>query len=298
MVGVATIGLAAALAVPAQAHQAQFFPTTLQLPDNFQPEGITVDATTAYFGSLRDGSVHKIDLITGKGGRVSTGPGTPAVGLKIDKHGRLFVAGGRNGDLRVLDARTGTTLAGYALGGGFVNDVVLTEDAAYVTDSLKAVLYKLPLGRDGRLPAKAEAIPLGGEWAQVDGFNANGIETAPDGKNLLIVNSASGKLYRVDPRTGAAKLVDLGDVVLNGGDGLLRQKHIVYVVQNRSNVLTAVRLDHTGTKGALHKKITDPRFDVPTTVAAFGDRLYLPNARFGTEPGPTVPYNAVAVPRF
>jgi hypothetical protein len=42
---------------------------------------------------------------------------------------------------------------------------------------------------------------------------------------------------------------------------------------------------------------TDPRFDVPATVAAFGKRLYLPNARFSTPPTPETTYNVVAVER-
>jgi hypothetical protein len=43
--------------------------------------------------------------------------------------------------------------------------------------------------------------------------------------------------------------------------------------------------------------VTDPRFDVPTTVASFADRLYLPNARFSIEPTPETTYTAVAIPR-
>ena len=64
---------------------------------------------------------------------------------------------------------------------------------------------------------------------------------------------------------------------------------------NRLNTLTALRLDHAGTKGALHKKVTDPRFDVPTTIAAYGHRLYLPNARFNTTPEPDTTYTVTAV---
>ena len=45
------------------------------------------------------------------------------------------------------------------------------------------------------------------------------------------------------------------------------------------------------------QRVTDPRFDVPTTVAEFGNRLYLVNARFSTPPTPTTTYNAVAIPR-
>ncbi|MEV1243209.1 hypothetical protein ACIBO2_33745 [Nonomuraea sp. NPDC050022] len=43
--------------------------------------------------------------------------------------------------------------------------------------------------------------------------------------------------------------------------------------------------------------MSDRRFDVPATVAAFGSRLYLPNPRFDTSPTPTTPYTAVAIPR-
>lgn len=42
-------------------------------------------------------------------------------------------------------------------------------------------------------------------------------------------------------------------------------------------------------------RITDPRFRIPTTAAAWGDRLYLPNARFDVEPTPDTEYDVVAV---
>jgi hypothetical protein len=58
-----------------------------------------------------------------------------------------------------------------------------------------------------------------------------------------------------------------------------------------------VRLNSSGTSGQVTQRATDPRFDVPTTVAAFGNRLYLPNARFTTPPTPTTTYNAVAIPK-
>jgi len=51
-----------------------------------------------------------------------------------------------------------------------------------------------------------------------------------------------------------------------------------------------------GTSGRVVKRVTDPRFDVPTTIAAFRDRLYLPNARFGADP-PATTFTAVAIPR-
>ena len=84
---------------------------------------------------------------------VSQGPGTPSVGVKTDARGRLFVSGGAAGNARVVDTRTGKILESYQLASGasFVNDVVLTPSAAWFTDSVNQVLYKLPL-RHGRLP--------------------------------------------------------------------------------------------------------------------------------------------------
>lgn len=43
-----------------------------------------------------------------------------------------------------------------------------------------------------------------------------------DEKALIIVNELSGELYRVDPESGEATVIDLGGVFLRGGDGLVR----------------------------------------------------------------------------
>ncbi|MCY7343735.1 MAG: superoxide dismutase, partial [Pseudonocardia sp.] len=69
----------------------------------------------------------RLDLRTGRGKVISEGPGTPSVGVEVDR-GRLFVAGGPTGDARVVDIRSGEVLATYPLGGGFVNDVVVTRE--------------------------------------------------------------------------------------------------------------------------------------------------------------------------
>lgn len=45
--------------------------------------------------------------------------------------------------------------------------------------------------------------------------------------------------------------------------------------------------------GRLTATLTDPNFQVPTTVAAFGPFLYAVNARFGTTPTPDTTYTIV-----
>ncbi|MQA98175.1 MAG: superoxide dismutase [Streptosporangiales bacterium] len=277
-------------------------PTLIRLPDGFQPEGITIKGHFAYVGSLRDGSIYRADLRTGEGRIISMGPGTPSVGLKIDDQARLWVSGRANG-ARVVDSRTGTILMEYTLATAtptFVNDVVLTPRAAWFTDSLQPTLYGLPFGRGGSMPSPDAVVrlPLGGDWNQVpDVNNANGIARTPDGEALLVVQSATGLLHRVDPKTGATRVVDLGGEQLTNGDGLLVIGTTLYVVQNRLNTVSVFRLASDGSRGTLQTRITDPRFDVPTTVAATRDRLYLPNARFGTEPTPETRYDVVAVGR-
>ena len=79
------------------------------------------------------------------------------------------------------------------------------------------------------------------------------------------------------------------------GDGILLKGKRLYAVQNTMNRVAVVELNRAGTSGDVTGFLTDPRFDIPTTVAAFGNRLYLPNARFTTPPTPTTPYSAVGI---
>ncbi|MFB6939699.1 SMP-30/gluconolactonase/LRE family protein [Streptomyces chartreusis] len=279
-------------------------PQVLRLPNGFRPEGITVGGGPyAYLGSLGDGSLYRADLRTGEGAIFSAGPGTPSVGLKLDHRGRLFVAG-RGQGARVVDARSGAILASYALTSAtptFANDVFLTPRAAWFTDSFQPALYALPLGRHGQLPDADEVVTLtlSGDWSQVAGevVNANGITATPDGSALLVVQSGVGGLHRVDPRTGVTQLVDLGDAApLTNGDGLLLIGRTLYVVQNRQNAIDVFRLAADGRGGVFQRRVTDPLFDVPTTVAAYKGRLYLPNARFTTTPTPDTTYDVISVP--
>ncbi|MGP3920088.1 SMP-30/gluconolactonase/LRE family protein [Nonomuraea sp. 10N515B] len=281
--------------VPAQATSK---PDQFALPNGFQPEGIAIGGGPyAYFGSRATGDIYRADLRTGKGSVISKGPGTPSLGLKTDGRGRLFVAGGTGGDARVIDLRTGEVVKSYKLttDPAFVNDVILTGGAAYFTDSRNPVLYKLALGRGGALPDEAVKIPLSGAIQYTTGNNANGIAISPDRKSLLIVQSNTGKLFEADPATGVTTEVDLGGELLTNGDGLLLSGSTLYAVLNRANTVAVIGLAADGSSGKIVKRLTDPRFDVPTTVAKYGHRLYLPNARFTTTPTPDTAYNVVAI---
>lgn len=296
-------GLTLVPATTASAHGSKGdFPATINLPTGFRPEGITTGpGAFAYLGSLADGSILKVDLATGKSKTISPGggPTAPSVGLKSDQRGRLYVAGGGGGNGRVIDARTGVVLNTYTfttVQPTFVNDVILTPDAAYFTDSRKAALYKVKI-RNGKPSNTFETLNVTGMPIDPAVNNANGISRTPDGRALLVIQSAPGALWRIDPRSGVATKLDLPAESLVNGDGLLLDGRTLYVVQNRLNRITVINLNRSGTAGTVARTITDPGFDVPTTVASFGKRLYLPNARFGIANPDTAAYTVVAVRR-
>ncbi|MEU1308645.1 superoxide dismutase [Streptomyces cinnamoneus] len=295
-----------AAAAPGAPGEPARWPTRFALPDGFRPEGIAIGpGPYAWFGSLGGGSLYRASLATGHGTLLHTGTDAPSVGLKTDRHGRAFIAGGTSRQLRVVDTHSGRILATYEVGAAatLVNDVVLTPGAAWFTDSTHARVYGLPLGPRGELPPARDVVTLRltGEWAEAPdaGFTSNGIATTPDGRALLVINvfQDGGSLLRVDPRTGDARRVDLGATRLPDGDGALLLGRTLYVVQQKQNAVDVLHLDAGGRRGSAVRRITDPRFRIPTTVAAFGDRLYLPNARFDVDPTPTTEYDAVAVGR-
>jgi sugar lactone lactonase YvrE len=280
------------------------FPEVVPLPDGFQPEGIVTGRGTEFFvGSLVDGSVYRGDLRTGEGEVLVSLPADSsrvAVGLSYDRRSdHLFVAGNGTGKAFVYDAETGEDAAVYDLTapGTFVNDVVVTRTAAYFTDSFRPFLYRVPLGPGGQLPdpGAVEEIPLGGDFESVPGFNTNGIDASPDGEYLIVVNSTTGLLYRVDPTSGEASLIDLGDETVTNGDGILLDGTTLYVVRNSDDLIAVVELDPEATRGEVVRFISDPDFRVPTTVAEFGNALYAVNARFGIPEPETAAFEVVRV---
>lgn len=293
------------ITVPAEAspgrHGHQRGPDVISLPNGFQPEGIAIGRRDAFYvGSLADGAIYRGSLRTGEGSVLVPGvTGRAIAGIEVD-HQRIFAAGSRTGTAWVFDARTGAQLAEYQLaapGTAFINDVVVTRTAAWFTDSLNQVLYKVPITR-GKLAATAESLPLTGDFA-VDADPAtlelNGIEASPDGRTLLVVQSRTGLLFAVDTRTGVTTQVDLGGTVLTNGDGLLRKGSTLYVVQNRLNQIAEITLSRGYRSGTLVRTLTDPDFQVPTTVGAANGSLYAVNARFGTPPTPDTTYTVVRV---
>jgi sugar lactone lactonase YvrE len=276
------------LVAVATAIAAAAFPKRIDLPDAYRPEGIAAKGKQLYVGSIPTGEVRRIDAKSGDvDPLVPARTGRAAIGLKV-AHGKLFVAGGPTGQAFVYDARTGEDLAQFQLAAPpdtFVNDVVVTRKAAYFTDSRRSVLYVVGTDLKGFRELPLPDVPL------LEGNNLNGIAATPDGRALIAVQGNAGDLWRIDPRTGKAAEIDLGGAnVLNGDGLLLAGRRTLYVVQNRLNQIAVIRLSKDLARGTVRRLIRSGDFDVPTTVARVGSRLYLPNARFSTPPAANTRY--------
>jgi sugar lactone lactonase YvrE len=292
---------------PAQSQPSDF-PARIPLPAGFGPEGIAVGRGSTYFvgaglGSSPDvlGQILAGDLRESGTPKQLVAPAKkPALGMKFDsKSNLLFVAGGSSGTGRVYNADTGTEVASFQFQvpvpngprNTNVNDVIVTKDAAWFTDSLKPTLYRVALGQQG-LPEKVfRSIPL----PQADfelatktceaGARANGVAADPSGKHLIIGNSNRGQLFLMDTGTFSVEQIGLtgGDVC--NADGLLLDGKTLFVVQNTNNRIAVVEMSPDFKSGKITRHITEPFASnpdtkVPTTIAEFGDSLFAVTAGF------------------
>lgn len=272
-----TIAVLALVAAPAAAQQ-----RTIALPENFSPEGIASGKRDTFFaGSIMTGEVFRGSYETGRGSvLVESRPGRNHVGLKVDKRSNLlYVAGGESNAIYVYDARTGEDVRTYELpGSGFVNDVVVTRRAVYATDSNVQQYYRIDLDRKRR-PGELTTVPITGDFVYGPGFNANGIEAVRGGRVLIMVQSSTGKLFRVRARSGRSREIELDRPVVNG-DGILLRGRTLFVVQNQDEQIAAVKLRRRLREGRVTRIIRDRSFDVPATIARYKGFLYAVNARF------------------
>ena len=110
-------------------------------------EGIAAgEGKTFYAGELSTGDIFRGDIRKDTATRFIDAPaGRAAAGMKADTcHHLLFVAGAATGKAFVYNTETGKPVADFDLAKGFINDVTLTSDGAWFTNSAAAELYFLP----------------------------------------------------------------------------------------------------------------------------------------------------------
>ncbi len=244
-------------------------------------EGIAAGrGTTFYAGELETGDIFQGDIRTGTATEIIDAPdGRMAVGMKFDAGSNLlFVAGGAGGNAYVYNTSTLEPVAEIALAPGFINDVALTPDGAWFTNSAAAELYFVPVSHRGEL-GDVVTLPLSGPAADAgDQFNLNGIASAKGGRVLFVAHSGNAQIYTVDPATGESAVVQ--GVSVPNVDGILVQGQRLWAVQNFMNQISRIDLSNNFSSGVVEDVITSDHFQIPTTAALFGNKLAAVNAKF------------------
>jgi len=258
---------------------------SIVLPGAGGAEGIAAGKGTVFYaGDLATGDIFRGDIRKGTAALFIDAPaGRVAVGMKFDRrHELLFVAGGPAGTAYVYDTKAATTKATIQLTGkqpSFINDVALTREGAWFTNSNVAELYFVPVGADGSLGA-VRTLPLSGPASNTAAqFNLNGIAAADGGRTLIVAHSGNAALYTVDSQTGASAAVS--GVAVPNVDGILVRGRTLWAVQNFSNQISRIKLSGDLSSGVVKDVITSPLFQIPTTAANFGGKLAVVNAKFG-----------------
>lgn len=215
--------------------------------------------------------------------------------MEVDEEGRLFFAGGDTGTIFVYDAEAGELNSSPQTPEAeatYLNDVAVTPSGdAYVTDSMRPILFRVASTPDGEGEAEPwldfEGTPLDYE----EGFNANGIDATEDGRYPIVVQSNTGELFRIDTGSKGVVQIDLGGETLTNGDGLLLDGRTAYVVRNEQELIVPVELSGDYSSGEVGEPFTDPSFAYPTTIARYDERLLVVNSQFNEQEGePQLPF--------
>jgi sugar lactone lactonase YvrE len=279
-------------------------PSSYALPgDAVFPEGVAFQKETGNFfvGSTTDGTVfrgHVKDpnatpfLAPGGDGR------TFVTGMKVDKAGRLYIAGAGTGLVFVYNAETGALIRSFTTGftgPQFLNDLVIAKSGdVFITDSQRPVLYRIPAD---------QVVPGAGQgtldpWLDLSriyqpGFNLNGIVATKDGRFLIVVQSNTGALYRIRIDSKLLTQIDLGGETV-AGDGLALRGHTLYAV-DRPNI-AKLKLSGDLTSGEVVSRTSDPSLRFPTTIAIARGRLLVVNSQFDKRGGtPELPFTVSSI---
>lgn len=276
------------------------------------PEGVAAhpNGKTVYTSNIATGAIFAVDLVSGAvtlvGNPFGLAPGQesrlPArsVGAKIDPRGRMWVAGGETGTMHLYDLAAKKTLATFTTPAGntFINDVVLTRDAAYFTDTRRPLLWRVPTNATADMALEPWISFNGTALEYTPGNNLNGIAATADGRYLIVVQMAAGRLFRIDTRTKEVTRIDAGTEDLTLGDGLILKGQRLYLVRQGAVELVALDLSPDLLTARVVKRIKPKEIAWPATMALVGDRLIIANSQLNTRGSytPVRPFSLASVP--
>lgn len=301
-----------ALAAPVPATADSELPTTyiVSREQRVMPEGIAVtsDGTmyvtsvgtgAVYRGNTRQGTMRQF-LPAGSDGRIQ------AAGVHVDRRGRVFIAAYRTRALFVYTPEGKLVAKRVAPDeGAALNDLVITDDAVYVTDSGTGIIWRAALS--GSWIGELTAWLTPADFPFAPGF-LNGIVATDDGRIALVSDGGEGvpgegHLWRVDLRLRkATEVAEIGGRV-GAADGLLREGNRLYAVIDATEPDGSVT--YTTNLAVLNRDLTTAtvvrrsdkatRVQSPTTIARDPHgRLLWVFSQFGN-PTPTPPFTVEVV---
>jgi hypothetical protein len=280
--------------------QAQERVFTLQPDPAASPEGIAYQARTrSFFVSITgDGAIYRGTLDSDTVAPFIPGAaGQSAVGIKV-RGNKLYVAGGMTGTITVYDLSTKQAIATFQTGaGGFLNDLVVTRNGdAWVTDSFRPTLWHVTGEQVRAGGGTPQAIDVSAAFGTTPGeFHANGI-VALNSHRFVVVDSTTGALQRINVRQGVATIQAITGVTLPGGDGMIRDRGRLVVVQGGPPAqLSFVKLTRSGRQGSTLGTETSTNLAGPSTVARARKLYLVVNADFALSKSP--PFTVAGLPR-
>jgi hypothetical protein len=279
----------------------QLIPNRYRLPGaNVFPEGIAADPETRqfYVGSATDGTIFRGSLAephikplipAGANGCTS------ALGLAIDRAGRLVVAGGSTGWAFVYDndcqlvAKAKSDLylqlvKSARLPPAMLNSVAVAGEVAYFTDSIRPVLFRFSFGSSEPLEPWIGLRDSAIHYAYGDDLpasvNLNGIVASNDERFLLAVQSNSGAIFRMSINDRTVDVIDLNGDLVVGGDGLALDGATLYVIRAGPEQIIPIELSEDLTRGRVGKFSQQYDLRLPTSAAIAGRKLLIVESQF------------------
>ena len=270
---------------------------TLDEPQHRSPGAIAWHAASGTFfvATVHDGSVYRGSLddptvpvfLQGEPGRMGTGMGITG--------GKIVVAGGLQGDIRLYDLETRAPVGEFATGaGGFLNGLLVGNAGdVWVTDGVRPALWHLTAEQVAAGSGTPASVSLAPEISYIrEPDNVEGIVGLSDSR-LVVVKYADGTLFRIDldPQAAQGRTITpiAGATVPLGSRMILDGTRLVVADENGVSV---VELNADASSATLVTRLRDPSFHDATAVARVGDRYLVVNAGWNDPP----PYTISSVP--
>ena len=256
------------------------------------PEGVAFDKQSkAFFVSITaGGAIYRGTLDNDTiSPFIAGGAGKAAIGLEI-RRGKLYVAGGPTGTIRVYDIASGQELAAFETGlGGFLNDLVVTgRGDVFVTDSFRPTLWHVTAAQVAAGSGTPQALDVSAIGYEAGEFNVNGIVNRGS-RRLVVVNSFNGELFRIvlnEDRSAIDVIDEIDGATVPGGDGLLLDRGRLVAVQGNPAQLSFLKLRAGARRAKLQRTQTSDKLRGPSTVDRARGLYLVVNADFATSQKP------------